>query len=232
MTRQLRIVITGANRGIGLHLTRQALELGHRVDVGARNPEKSAELLKLQNATPGQLIVHQLDVGSDESVRDFSHSLGAEPIDALINNAGVSLDKNTGTESVAPEVVLQTIDINAIGPLRVTQALIHQLKRAELPRVANISSLMGSIADNTRGNSVAYRMSKAALNMFVKTLSIDDRDLIVLALHPGWVKTEMGGPQAPMTPEASAEGLLNVILNAKHTDSGRFLNYAGRELPW
>ena len=226
------VIITGAARGIGLELTRQNLAQGHQVIVGVREPKEATDLQALQSKTGTQLTILELDVQSDESVRKFASALKVDHIDVLINNAGVYIDSAQDSTDVAAKSVLETLNINSVGPIRVAQALLPLLKKSSEPRIANISSQMGSIGDNSGGGSVAYRMSKAAVNMFTKTLAIDEKSVISLALHPGWVKTRMGGAQAPLEATASAEGLLNVILGAKSSDSGKFLSYSGRDLPW
>lgn len=225
-------VLSGANRGIGLELTRQLLAEGHFVYAGVRDPEKARDLASLCERHPGKLEIHPLDIGSDASVTSFAARIGTDTIDTLINNAGVYLDSDYDSTDVPAEQVVRSLDINAVGPLRLTQALLEKLMKAKVPRVANITSLMGSIGDNQGGSSVGYRMSKAALNMFTKTLALDEPKVITLSLHPGWVKTDMGGANAPVEKPASASGLLKVIRSAKKDSSGHFYNYDGRELPW
>ena len=212
------VVITGAARGIGLELTRQNLNQGHQVITGVRNPKEATDLQALQAKAGTQLTILELDVQTDESVRKFAAALKVDHVDVLINNAGIYLDTERDSTDVEAKNVLETLNINSVGPIRVTQALLPLLKKSSEPRVANISSQMGSIGDNSGGGSAAYRMSKAAVNMFTKTLAIDEKSVISLALHPGWVKTRMGGPQAPLEATAS--------------DSGKFLSYSGRDLPW
>ena len=229
------IVITGAARGIGLELFKQCLKRGARVVTGVRSLEKATELAEVQQQNPGRAFVLPLDVSRDESVASFVEhlrSLHLNQIDILINNAGIYLDEEATLDTLTSKMVLQTLDTNSVGPLRVTQALLPLLRAAKTARVATISSLMGSITDNSSGGAYAYRMSKAAVNMFTKCLATDEREIIALTLHPGWVKTNMGGPRAPLEPSKSAEGLLTVIETATLGDSGRFFNHAGRELPW
>jgi NAD(P)-dependent dehydrogenase (short-subunit alcohol dehydrogenase family) len=231
-------VITGANRGIGLELTRQALARGHRVIAGARVKNLTPELTALAAQETGRCTVIDLDVQSDASVASFttevSRAFGPETshVDVLINNAGIFRKDDTSASETSPVCLLETFNTNAVGPARVTQALLPLLKRALRPRVVHITSKMGSITDNSSGGSVAYRMSKTALNMYMTNLALEEKGVITLALHPGWVKTAMGGVQAPLSPEASADGLLRLIEEAKSTSSGKFLDYAGREIPW
>ncbi|MES2964217.1 MAG: SDR family oxidoreductase, partial [Bdellovibrionota bacterium] len=183
----------------------------------------------------GRAYVFSLDVTSDESSKAFADTIrkaGLDRVDILINNAGVYLDGEATLDTLESDVVMKTLDTNTVGPIRVTRALMPLLRTSPQARIATISSLMGSVADNAAGSSFAYRMSKAAVNMFVKTLAIEEREMIALSLHPGWVKTEMGGTRAPLAADKSAEGLITVIETATLGDSGKFFNHAGRELPW
>jgi NAD(P)-dependent dehydrogenase (short-subunit alcohol dehydrogenase family) len=229
------VVITGAARGIGLELFKQCLSRGARVVAGVRSPDKATELKQVGLAHPGRAWIFPLDVTSDESATAFAaliRKAGLDRVDILINNAGIYIDGEATLETLETSTLMQTLDTNVAGPVRVTRALLSALRSAPQARIATLSSLMGSIADNSGGGSYAYRMSKSAVNMFVKTLSIEERDMIALALHPGWVKTEMGGSRAPLAPDKSAEGLITVIETTTPGDSGKFFNHAGRELPW
>lgn len=235
MNSQSIVVITGAARGIGLELFKQCLAREAKVVAGVRNPAKATELQKIVAEHPGRAFVLQLDVALDESVEFFAEGLkqlGLNRVDVLINNAGIYIDDDATLETLESSLLLETLNTNTIGPVRVTRTLLPFLRNSPQARIANLSSLMGSIADNSGGGSYAYRMSKAAVNMFAKTLSIEERDMIVLTLHPGWVKTEMGGARAPLAPDKSAEGLITVIETVTPGDSGKFFNHAGRELPW
>ncbi len=152
-------------------------------------------------------------------------------IDVLINNAGI-YGRAHGLEALELKQVEEVLLTNAVAPMRVTRALIPSLKKARQPKVVHITSLMGSIADNESGGSYGYRMSKAALNMFSKTLSVDFPEFISLVIHPGWVKTDMGGKDAPLEIRDSARGILTVIEKSTPQHSGRFFDYEGEELPW
>jgi NAD(P)-dependent dehydrogenase (short-subunit alcohol dehydrogenase family) len=225
-------VITGANRGIGLELTRQALKAGNQVIVGVRRANLSLELKDLQDQFSGKLKIVDLDVQTDASAKKFAESVGHDHVDVLVNNAGVYFKDDGKVSTVSPARVLETFNTNAVGALRVTQALLPLLKRSKSAKVANITSQMGSIADNSSGTALAYRMSKAAMNMFTKNLAQEEHAITVLSLHPGWVQTSMGGAGAPLAPTASAEGLLKVIENSSREASGKFFTYSGKELPW
>lgn len=235
MTQDSIVVITGAARGIGFELFKQCLARGAKVVAGVRSPERADELHTIARKHPAQATILPLDVTSDASTIAFAERLrsqGFTRVDVLINNAGVYLDGEATLESLETAIVQKTFETNVFGLVRVTRSLLPLLRNSAQARVATISSLMGSVADNSSGGSYAYRMSKSAANMFAKTLACDERELISLSLHPGWVKTSMGGDRAPLAPEKSAEGLITVIETATSGDSGKFFNHAGRELPW
>lgn len=224
------IVVTGANRGIGLEFARQLVDAGDFVIAGARKPDEARALQEL--AGP-HLEIHALDVASDASVSAFASAVGERAVDVLINNAGVG---GGGAPIVDLDLkrMRDVLEVNAIGPLRVTQAMLPALHRADSPVVAHITSRMGSIGDNSSGGYYAYRMSKAALNMANKSLSMDGQasGIVCVVLHPGWVKTDMGGASAPLSVDDSVRGLLKVINGLSRSDSGRFFDYKGAELPW
>lgn len=228
----MRVVITGTSRGIGLELTRQYLARGDSVEAGARHPEASEPLLALQRAHPDLLRLHTCDVTDDESVRAFAHSIGEVAVDLLINNAGV-VGKGS-LESFDPEDLVRTYRTNAVGPLLVTRALLPALRRAKGAKIVHITSGMGSIGDNTSGGAYGYRMSKAALNMASKNLSLElaPEGIISLVINPGWVKTDLGGPRATISVEESARLMIERIDAAGPAESGSFLNYRGGTFVW
>ena len=221
----MRIVITGANRGIGLALARLFAERGDEVHGTARAPQQAQEL----RSTAG-VVVHALDVRSDASVASFAAGLGDGPVDVLVNNAG--LGHWEGLAEFDPKVALDLFDTNAVGPLRVTRALLPMLKKAK-GKVFHISSGMGSIGDNHMGGAYAYRMSKAALNMAGRTLAIElARDQVAsIVLEPGWVKTDMGGPNAPGTAEQGADTPVWLATLPEDGPSGGFFN-SRKPVPW
>jgi len=229
----MQVVITGANRGLGLELARQTLARGDCVLAGVREPARAAELAALRGPSGGRLRIAPCDVASDESVRAFAAAL-TEPVDLLINNAGVrSLPDSL--EALDLEAAARTFQVNALGALRVTRALLPQLRRAGAAKIANIGSNLGSIADNTGGGSYGYRMAKAALNMATRSLAQDLRaeGIIVVVLSPGWVQTDMGGPEAPLPVGQSVTDLLGVIDRLTLVnDSGEFLDHRGERVPW
>lgn len=231
--RLMRAVVTGANRGIGLEFARQLLRRGDTVEATARRPDAAAELRALGEEGKGRLRIHPLDVSDDPSVRAFAEALGSAPVDLLINNAGVGAF-GSALEDLDVQEVLRLFNVNAVGALRVTRALLPNLRQGQHKRVANLTSRMGSIADNTSGGSYAYRMSKAALNMATKSMALDlaEEGISVVVLHPGWVQTDMGGGGALISPEESVSGMLRIIDRLGREDSGKFFHSNGQLLPW
>jgi NAD(P)-dependent dehydrogenase (short-subunit alcohol dehydrogenase family) len=226
-------VISGTSRGIGLELTRQALQAGHTVWALARNPEKSEKLEKLKKEFPETLKTDAVDVTSDSSVTAFSQKLGNAVIDVLINNAGAYLDEpGSRFETLDFKKVVESFEVNTVGAMRMTKTLLPFLKKGKKPKLIHITSLMGSIEDNTSGGAYAYRISKTALNMFSKSFSCDFPEIASAVVHPGWVKTDMGGSSAPTTPEESAKGIHQVIAGLTLEKSGHFFDFEGDSLPW
>lgn len=218
------IVITGTSRGIGLELTRKALEKGHHVLAVARSPEESSELMQLKS---DKLIFAKVELSDNDAHSKIAEATKNWPmVDIVINNAGIYEEDKT----------LQNFEksflINSIKPLFITQALKEKLKKSKHPVAVFITSQMGSIEDNTSGGSYSYRASKTALNMLIKSLSIDENWLISLLVHPGWVQTRMGGDNAPTTPTESADGIWKLIESAKTSDNGSYRDFRGKILPW
>ena len=225
----MNIVITGGSRGIGLELASQALARKDSVWIVARNPNDARELAALGQRFPDTLQILEADLGRDpsqESMRELFAPLRATPIDLLINNAGVYAKGHDAQDFE------QSFRVNATVPFLVTQALLPSLKKSKTPKVIQITSLMGSIGDNTSGGSYAYRSSKSALNMITKSLAVDESWATFCVIHPGWVKTRMGGSEAPTSISESAQGIWKVILNLEPKDSGCFRDFEGDELPW
>lgn len=231
----MRIVITGTNRGIGLELTRQYLARGDSVDAAVRFGSHATALRALEAAGSGTLRIHTCDVTNPENVAAFAQSLGKEPapVDLLINNAGI-MGKRSSLSDLDFADLHATFEVNALGPLRVTRALLPLLLRGSRRLVINMTSRMGSIGDNTSGGVYGYRMSKAALNMASRNMSIElrDEEVTCVAFHPGWVQTDMGGLNAPTPVDASAKGLIARIDALTLEQSGRFFAFDGCELPW
>jgi NAD(P)-dependent dehydrogenase (short-subunit alcohol dehydrogenase family) len=229
----MNIVITGANRGIGLELTRQYLARGDSVHAGVRTPERSGELAALVESSSGRLRITACDVALETSVRAFAAAVTG-PVDLLINNAGVrSRERVDVLEELNLDDAARTFEVNALGPLRVTGALLPMLRRARGAKVAHIGSGLGSIG-NTSGGAYGYRMSKAALNMASHTMAHDLRaeGIVAVVLSPGWVRTDMGGSEAPTAVTESAAGLIGVIDRLTPQDSGGFFDFRGERIPW
>lgn len=226
----MNVVITGANRGVGLALAKYWLERGAEVIATARKVNEAKELAAL--AGKGKLRVLPLDVASDASVQAFAAELGDTAVDLLINNAGISggWDK---LENLSVDNVRDVFNTNALGMLRVTLALLPRVPK-RTGKLVHITSQMGSIDDNTSGGSYAYRMSKVAVNMASKSLAVDlaGRGIISVVVHPGWVQTDMGGKSAPTTTDESAANIGKLIDRLTMEDSGKFFHAKGQELPW
>lgn len=234
-TQQKTWLITGASRGIGLEMARQLLAAGENVVATCRNPETANELQALARGTGtsgGQIKILALDVGDPASITAAAAALKGTRIDVLVNNAGVLADKHLDFAETDFSNVIRSFEINAIGPMRVTRALIPMLEASPRPVVISITSKMGSIDDNQSGGYYAYRMSKTALNMFNMSLARDFKSMICVVMHPGWVKTEMGGKNAPLSPGESVSGMLKVINGLSPENSGKFFDYRGESIPW
>lgn len=223
------VLITGANRGIGLGLVKHYLADGWQVHATYRAENHSQELLRLESK---QLVCHPWDVTDYQGLSEFANTLPA--IDLLINNAGYYGPKGYGFGNTDVDEWRKVFEINTIAPLKLVEALYPNLQKGQLKKIACLSSKVGSMTDNTSGGGYIYRSSKAALNSVVKSLSNDltDEGFTVLALHPGWVQTEMGGPNALIDTTTSARGLVEVIEKADQNCSGQFINYNGDRLPW
>ena len=221
-------VVTGANRGIGAEWVNQLLEKGWTVYAGYRK-----NLDKLEHVSDSNLFIHQLDVQSNQSVVNFCNQVEG-PIDLLVNNAGVGDGRWQKLEDIDDKWSLDVLDINAIGPVRMVQALYGKMSHDKLTKVAMISSLMGSIDDCKSGRSYAYRASKSALNMFTMAMKNEAKgnNITFAILHPGWVKTDMGGSLAPVTMSESVDGMMKVLESQTLENSGRFIQFDGEILPW
>ncbi len=226
-------LVTGANRGIGLEFIRQLLTRGDRVIATCRHPGKATALNTLTGEYPGHLHVLPLDVASEKSRAELVHELPlvAGRVDLLINNAGV-LHSGERFGQLSAAHLDDSFRTNASGPLLLTEALAPAL--SDGATVANLSSTLGSIANTGRFGTPSYNISKAAQNMATVLLAhaLRDRGIRVVALHPGWVQTEMGGDGAQIEATASVAGLLRVIDGLTLDDSGRFLDWQGQPQPW
>jgi NAD(P)-dependent dehydrogenase (short-subunit alcohol dehydrogenase family) len=224
----MNVIVTGANRGIGLELVRQLLARGDKVEAACRCPAEAREL----RATGARL--HTLDVASAASVAAFARALDDVPIDLVINNAGVYGDPRQRLADFDYESAVKTFEINTLGALRVSQAFLPHLRRGKGRKLAHVSSAMGGVGATSAPGDLAYRMSKAALNMMSKSIALELHDdlIISVVIHPGWVRTDMGGPNAPVTPADAARGILAQIDGARFIDSGEFLDWKGGRCSW
>jgi NAD(P)-dependent dehydrogenase (short-subunit alcohol dehydrogenase family) len=228
-------LITGANRGIGLEYCRQYAADGWRVLACCRYPEKSDELNKLASLNPGRIMVHALDVADHVEIDRLGQILADESIDLLVNNAGIYPDsdkKGFGHTDYAEWI--EAFRINTMAPLKMAETFAAQIARGTQKTIVTITSKMGSITDNSGGGSYLYRSSKVAVNMVVKSLAIDLKPFRIIAVvfHPGWVKTDMGGPNAMISPEQSVSGMRKLIAGLSPADSGKFFGYDGKLIPW
>lgn len=239
----MRILITGSNRGIGLDMTRRYLERGDIVFATCRRPDSAAELQKLSRQYPNHLHIVALDVSDSASI---DHSLAqvrkqTDALDLLVNNAGTfagyvgNADPRVlefGTLEVEP--MLDMLRINSIGPVMVAQAFADLPRQGTNARLVNMSSDAGSITQRERGGNYTYGASKTALNMFTRCLAGSFRDarVSVIALHPGWIQTDMGGPNARLTLDEAMPGVIDVIDRLTLADSGAFFQWDGSHVPW
>ena len=221
------VLITGANRGIGLEYARQFAGKGYKVIGTVRDPADAKELSAVTDR------VEQLDVSDGASVAALAKRLHGVPIDILVNNAGVLDRSDVTVDKVDFAMMEQTLAVNALGPLRVAQALLPNLRAGKRRTIVNMSSELGSI-EQSNGRWYAYRASKAALNQISKTLSVElaREGFICVVLHPGWVRTDMGGTAATYSPEESVSGLIAVIEKLAPADNGRFYDFKGTPIPW
>jgi len=228
------VLVTGANRGLGLEFVRQYAADGWRVVAACRDPGAAGELNRLAAESGGRISVIALDVSDPASVRAAAQSLAGASIDLLINNAGVGSPRGQKLGALDYAAWARVLDVNTLGPMRVTEAFIDHLAAGGGKKVVTITSGMGSIADNGSGGSYAYRSSKAAVNMVVKSLSLDlaPRGITCIVMNPGWVRTDMGGPGGKISPEESIAAMRKVIAKLTPTDSGKFFNYDGGQYPW
>jgi len=222
------VLVTGANRGIGLAFVRQYAASGFRVFATCRNPD-GADRLK---TVGGDVRIHALNVRDEAQIADLAKTLAEEPLDILINNAGTVGSRKENDSD--PTVWLRTFRTNAIAPVRIAQSLAPNLERGREKKIVSISSGRASIGANTDGGLMIYRTSKAALNMAVRCLAAEmkERGLIVVALAPGWVKTRIGGTKAPLTPEQSVEAMRAAISKLEPGHSGGFFDRTGEPLQW
>lgn len=229
------VLVTGASRGIGLEFCNQYAKQGWQVIACCRNPELATELNKLVGKN-SHVRVFKMDVIDRNAIDALAKQIKDSVIDLIIASAGVYGDsREHGFGNLNYDDWMNTLETNVLGAVKVAEAFLPNLKRSNNnPRIAVLSSQMGSINDNSSGGSILYRSSKAALNAAMKSLSIDcqNDNIGVLIFHPGWVKTDMGGPHALIDPETSVTGMIKQISTFKMSQTGRFIKYDGTQLPW
>lgn len=228
------LLITGANRGLGLEFCRQYAEQGDHIVAVCRCPEQADALQALADRF-GNIEIKALDVADFSQIDSLANSLADRSIDVLINNAGIYGDcSETGFGHLDYEDWIKTLTVNTLAPMKMAEAFMPNLMLGQRKLIVSVSSLMGSLADNSSGGSILYRSSKAALNAAMKSLSIDlqPKNIGVLIMHPGWVKTDMGGPNALIDVHESVMGMRRCIDRFDMADTGSFIRYDGRSLPW
>jgi len=234
------VLVTGASRGIGLEMARQYAADGWNVVATAPKPEQSSGLRHLAEKYGAKLQLKDLDVTSEESIQNLAEALKGRAVDLLVNNAAIYPREGTHVGQLDYDSWGDTLDTNLFGVLRVTEALLENVAQSERKQIVAISSAMASLQGveggsvEQSGTSYQYRTSKTALNMAMLVLSkeLAPRGISVVMISPGWVKTDMGGPGALITPQVSVAGIKKVLDAGRMDISGKFLSYAGKVLPW
>ena len=228
------ILITGANRGLGFEFARQYLADGWQVYAACRDPNSASELRRLTDASGHKVRILALDVTDLASVKAAAAELVGQAIGLLLNNAGVMGARGQTIGNIDYEAWAKVLDVNTMGPMRVSEAFVDHVARSERKLIVTLTSGMGSLADNTSGGSIAYRSSKSGVNMVMRSLAIDlaPRGITCVVVNPGWVRTDMGGAHATLTPAESVTILRRLIETLGPAQSGKFFNYDGREYAW
>lgn len=236
------ILITGTSRGLGLELVRQYANDGWRVLACARVPEAARELQEVAARSQQRATVHALDVTDHAQIESLARNLEGVPIDVLLNSAGVMgresfAEKGLGVQRFGATDYADwehTLRVNVLGPMKVAEAFVEHVARSSQKKIVTLTSMLGSMGQNTIGGLYAYRSSKAAANSIMKSMAIDlqRRGIIALPLHPGWARTEIGGPRGELDVQTSVAGVRKVIASLTPASAGRFLQWDGRELPW
>ena len=228
------VLITGANRGLGLEFARQYLADGWQVYAACRDPASASELRQGAEDSGERMRILAMDVTDAGSVKAAAAELDKQAIDLLLNNAGVGGARGQTIGNIDYEAWAKVLEVNTLGPMRVSEVFVDHVARSERKLIVTLTSGMGSIADNTAGGSIAYRSSKAAVNMVMRSLAIDlaPRGITCVVVNPGWVQTDMGGPNANLTPAESVTRLRHLIENLGPRHSGKFFNHDGRQYDW
>ena len=227
------ILITGCNRGIGLEFVKQYAADGWRVYAACRAPDSAHALTALSKQHPS-ISIHALNVALEKDIYALSKQLHDIKLDILLNNAGIYASGGNQFGNINKADWLTAFEVNTIAPLLMAQAFLNQVLAGKLKIIATVSSKMGSIDDNTSGSEYAYRTSKAAVNQVMKSLSIDleSKGIKTVALHPGWVRTDMGGPDALIDTVESVTGMRKVLAQLTRQQSGQFIGYDGALILW
>ena len=227
-------LITGANRGLGLEFARQYLADGWRVYAACRDPESASELHRLADENRDTLRILALDVTDPASIDAAATALDGQAIDLLLNNAGIIGPRGQTIGNIDYDAWKDVLDVNTLGSMRVSEAFVEHVARSDRKLIVTLTSGMGSIADNMSGGSILYRSSKAAVNMVMRSLAIDlaPRGITCVVINPGWVRTDMGGPNATLEAAESIGRMRRIIAALGPEQSGKFLNHTGREYPW
>jgi NAD(P)-dependent dehydrogenase (short-subunit alcohol dehydrogenase family) len=228
------VLITSASRGLGLEFTAQYVADNWHVYAACRHPDSAAKLQRLAQDHESRIDILAMDVTNASSIERATVSVQNAAIDVLINSAGIIGEPNQKAGKVDYPAWAHVLDVNTMGPLRVTEAFVDHIARSQRRLVVTISSGMGSLADNTSGGSIPYRSSKAAVNMVMRSAAIDlaPRGINCVLINPGWVQTDMGGRSATLTPRQSVTAMRLLIEGLGANDSGKFYNYDGREYAW
>ena len=202
------VLITGANRGLGLEFVRQYAADSWHVFAACRAPGEAGELQKLAADSGGRVRVLPMDVMDVASVKAAAGAIGLQPIDLLLNNAGVMGPRNDRIGSIDYTAWARVLDANTLGPMRVVEAFVENVAKSRDKKIVTITSGMGSLEDNTSGGAYAYRTSKAAVNMVVRSLALDlaPAGITCIVVNPGWVRTDMGGPRGTLSPTREHQG--------------------------
>jgi NAD(P)-dependent dehydrogenase (short-subunit alcohol dehydrogenase family) len=229
------ILITGANRGIGLELAKQYMAMGDKVFACSRSLNNATDLERLVERSPDLIEILQLDVTDQLSINKSREIVekSVSSLDLLINNAAINVSGGS-IQTFQAEEAMNLFQVNTIGPILVSKSFLALLKQSDQPKVVNISSEAGSISNMNRFRGYYYYASKAALNMYTRAMALDPelKGALVAAVHPGWVKTDMGGSYAPLSPEESVRGVIRIIDSLRAEDSGGFFTWQGESLPW
>ncbi len=229
----MRVVITGASRGLGLEFTRRYLEAGDQVFALARAPERSRALIGMAS---DRLVRIACDVGDEASVQTAFTEVAAstDAVDLLLNNAATYGANDDHLEVLQAGEMRRVFEVNTLGPILVTREFLPLLRKGKNPKVVHITSLMGSIEDNGGGGKYSYRVSKAGLNMASRNMAIElaAQRIVSVVIHPGWVRTEMGGPGAPLSIDEAVGSMIKTFAGLSQKHSGQFVDRHGKPAPW